>query len=119
MLNTIITSIFLFIFFLPFFCIGFFIITLIRDLTRDFNNFKMQYASFTYPETGKTMLELRYFIWERRKRKYFIDHVKHSETIYLEGNIQIESGMYNEDVPLLNKNNKKSLIRKCIQIFEK
>ena len=81
MLNTIITSIFLFIFFLPFF-----IITLIRDLTRNFNNLKVVYTTSTYYETGKTILELRYFVWERRKRKYFIDLVEQSEIIYLKGN---------------------------------
>lgn len=119
MLNTIITSIFLFIFFLPFFCIGFFIITLIRDLTRNFNNIKVTYNTSTYYETGKTILELRYFIWERRKRKYFIDLVEQSEIIYLKGNKQIVRGMYYVDASPLKGNNKKSFLRKCIQIFEK
>lgn len=119
MLNTIITSIFLFIFFLPFFCIGFFIITLIRDLTRNFNNLKVVYTTSTYYETGKTILELRYFVWERRKRKYFIDLVEQSEIIYLKGNKQIVRGMYYVDASPLKDNNKKSFLRKCIQIFEK
>ncbi|HFG0496647.1 TPA: hypothetical protein ACU1ZX_002435 [Staphylococcus aureus] len=79
----------------------------------------MVYTTSTYYETGKTILELRYFVWERRKRKYFIDLVEQSEIIYLKGNKQIDRGMYYVDASPLKDNNKKSFLRKCIQIFEK
>ena len=68
----------------------------------------MVYTTSTYYETGKTILELRYFVWERRKRKYFIDLVEQSEIIYLKGNQQIDRGMYYVDVSPLKDNNKKS-----------
>ena len=85
MLNTIITSIF-YSYFSTIFLYGIFYNHFDQDLTRNFNNLKVVYTTSTYYETGKTILELRYFVWERRKRKYFIDLVEQSEIIYLKGN---------------------------------
>ena len=81
MLNTIVTYFFYlyFVFFL--FSVYSFVITLVRDLTRNFNNLKVKYIVSTHNKTGKTILELRYFIWELRKRKYFINLIMNSEVI--------------------------------------
>lgn len=120
MLNTIVTYFFIFIFvFFPIFCIFFFVITLVRDLTRNFNNLKVKYIVSTHNKTGKTILELRYFIWELRKRKYFINLIMNSEVIYLDRNIQITRGVYYKDVPPLNNFKNKSFFLKSIRIFEK
>ena len=102
MLNTIVTYFFIFIFVFSYFLYILFVITLVRDLTRNFNNLKVKYIVSTHNKTGKTILELRYFIWELRKRKYFINLIMNSEVIYLDGNIQITRGVYYKDVPPLN-----------------
>lgn len=57
MLNTIVTYFFIFIFvFFPIFCIFFFVITLVRDLTRNFNNLKVKYIVSTHNKTVKQYL---------------------------------------------------------------
>ncbi len=48
---------------------------------------KIVFGTNTNNNTGKTKLELRYLVWERKKRKFYIDYLKQNKIIHLEGEI--------------------------------
>lgn len=103
--------------FLPLFLISFFLVTLIRDWVRNFDNIKIKYGTSTNKNTGNITLELRYWFWEFRKRKFFLNYTKENEIIYLEGNIQVRRTIYYKDVPPFAHNSEKSFLKKSIRIF--
>lgn len=101
---------------LPLYIIAFFLVTLIRDLVRDFDNIKLTFGTSTN-DNGKTKLELRYWKWEFRKRKYFINYLQNNKTIYLEDNTSFNWTIFYKDVAPFKSKNDKSLLRKAIRIF--
>lgn len=103
----------------PLFFISFFLFTLIRDQTRDFTKMKMIFGTKTNNNTGKTKLELRYLVWERKKRKFYINYLKQNKIIYLEGDIFLEWEIYYKDKPPFKYGDEKSFIHKSIRIFTK
>lgn len=103
--------------FLPLFLLTFFLVTLIRDWVRNFDNIKIKYGTSTNLTTGNITLELRYWVWEFRKRRFFLNYIEGTKIIYLEGNIQVKRTIYYKDVPTLAQNSEKSFLRKSIRIF--
>lgn len=95
--NLFILAIVLVFIFLPLYLITFFLVTLIRDWVRDFDSINLKFGTSTNKYNGETMLELRYWKWEFRKRKYFLNYPENNKTIHLEGNASFNWTIFYKD----------------------